>query len=438
MPTSNDTTNLSVAFVVFDIGKNVHALAAYAGHDLRPILSPEFLRATPDGFARATAVIDALLASGDYDCIVLGHEPTGVYHETWGHALCDRYAAALRPDAHPRLVYRFLNPFQTKQDRKRVLGRNRKSDFTDLAAIARCLSDGAGTPAFLPTAQDIVFQHWAAAYFHTVRDLRRLTRQLLSAFDRLWPGALVDVPRFQRAHPRLSPPVPLVRSKPLERKLVRALIRHAPNPHLIRDMSPDDLLAFLRTHVGRASPATAQRVLACAQHALLPPPDVAAVLAACLQRDFDLYLTLEARLLALSAEAEQLVPASPAAVLTSLPGLSPCLAARYLAGVGRPDRFSSPNQVWALAGFDPLPSDSGDTRRTGPISRKGDPAFRDTLFMIGVHTARFCPPIAQAKARALARGLSPVGATLHAAHKANRLCWRLLRDQRPYDPHRLA
>lgn len=137
-------------------------------------------------------------------------------------------------------------------------------------------------------------------------------------------------------------------------------------------MSPDDLLAFLRTHVGRASPATAQRGLACAQHALLPPPDVAAVLAACLQRDFDLYLALEARLLALSAEAEQLVPPSPAAVLTSL-------AARYLAAVGRPDRFSSPNQVWALAGFDPLASDSGDTRRTGPISRKGDPAFRDTL-----------------------------------------------------------
>jgi len=438
MSTANDTINPSVAYVVFDIGKNVHAMAAYAGHDLRPIVKPEFLRANPDGFARAATVVDDLLASGAYDCIVLGHEPTGVYHETWGHALRDRYAPALRPDAHPRIDYRFLNPFQTKQDRKRVLGRNRKTDFTDLAAIARCLADGAGTPAFLPAAHDILFQHWAASYFRAVRDMRRLTLQLLSAFDRLWPGALVDVARFQRAHPKLSPPVPLVHSKPLERKLVRALILHAPNPHLIRRMSADDLLALLRTHVGRASPATARRVLDCAQHALLPPPDITAVLAAHLQHDFDLYLALEARLLALSAEADQLVPDSPAAVLTSVPGLSPCLAARYLAGIGQADRFASPNQVWALAGFDPLPSDSGDARHAGPISKKGDPAFRDALFMIGVHTSRLCPPIADAKARALSRGLSPVGATLHAAHKANRLCWRLLLDQLPYDPARLS
>ena len=225
-------------------------------------------------------------------------------------------------------------------------------------------------------------------------------------------------------------------SKPLERKLVRALIQQCPDPHAVRRMSESELVAFLRQHTGRASAITARRVLNCVNRSLLPPPDIAAVLAHQLQLDFEQYLALEARLNAWMAEAERLVPGSAAAVLTTIPGISPCLAARYLAGVGQAQRFSSANEVWALAGFDPLPSDSGDLRRTGPVSKKGDPAFRDTLFMIGVHTSQHCPPIAEAKARALKRGLSPVGATLHAAHKANRLCWRLLHNQIPYDPTR--
>lgn len=325
MSTYNDTTKETVAYVVFDIGKNVHAMAAYADQELRPIVKPEYILADQTGFERAGVVLDELLTGGKYDRIVVGHEPTGVYHEAWARALCDRYANALRPESRPYIDYQFLNPYQTKQDRKRILGRNRKTDFLDLAAIARCLADGAGSPAYLPRAQDLVFQQWAASYYQGVRARRRLTIQLLSAFDRVWPGALVDVGRFKQAHPKLAVPQPLVLSKPLERKLVRALIQQCPDPHAVRRMSESELVAFLRQHTGRGSAIAARRVLNCVNRSLLPPPDIAAVLAHQLQLDFEQYLALEARLNAWMAEAERLVPGSAAAVLTTIPGISPCI-----------------------------------------------------------------------------------------------------------------
>src|SRR5512143_272969 len=100
------------------------------------------------------------------------------------------------------------------------------------------------------------------------------------------------------------------------------------------------------------------------------------------------------------AEAQRLVPASPAAVLLSVSGSSPYHAARYLALVGDVERFASADHRWAFAGVDPVYQQSGDRRWVGHLSKRGDPAFRDTLYLIGQRTAQHCPPIQQAFRRA--------------------------------------
>src|SRR5579859_159221 len=134
------------------------------------------------------------------------------------------------------------------------------------------------------------------------------------------------------------------------------------------------------------------------------------------------YQQLEHDQAQLIAEAERLVPASRAAVLLSVPGISPYHAARYLALVGDVERFASADHLWAFARFDPVYQQSGDSRWVGHLSKRGDPAFRDTLYLIGQSTARHCPPIQQAFRRAY-RGQRRrrVLATIRAAHKANRL-----------------
>jgi transposase len=431
-------THCTTLYVVLDIGKNVHWLGAYAGFELQPVVEPLELRSDRSGFERVTAILDGLLACGLYDRVVLGHEPTGVYHENWARAFMERYASHLHGQASPAMDYRFVNPLLSKREREaQAKGRKRKTDRADLPAIAACLRDGKSQPAFLATDHGLRLYLWGRAYRHNQRERRRLTRLILSQMDRLWPGAVVNVKRFRKRHPNLEAPRPLARSKPLERKHIRAILGRCPNPHHFLALGESGILAFFRAHVGRCGPKTAHHAYQVVKNALLPPPEVATLLAEQLQADFTRYLILERDYLDLAEQAKHLVPGSPAAVLTTIPGVSALLAARYLAHLGHPQRFLTAAQVWSFAGFDPVTQESGDFRRVGHISRKGDPGLRDTLFLIGHHTARNVPAIGRIKQRAKARGMRDVAATLHAAHKANRICHHLLYHQVPFDPDRL-
>ena len=428
-------TTSQTLFVVLDIGKNVHWLGGYRGFGLQPVVEPLAVRSDRSGFAQVTTVVDALLVSGDYDQVILGHEPSGVYHEAWARALYERYVSARPAEAQPPVIYRYLNPLLSKRAREQLTqGRLRKTDRLDLVAIARCLREGDGQPAYLPTVAALRFQRWGENYRQLVQERQRLTVALLSQLDRLWPGAVVNVRRFQQMHPDLDVPVPLVLSKPLERERVQAILCHCPNPYEFLALSETGVQAFFRTHLGRSGPATARLAYQVAQNAILPPPDIAVLLAEELQADFQHYLALAQRLAQLQQQVYTLLPGSPAEVLTTIPGVSPFLAARYLAYVGHPQRFDKASQIWAFAGFDPVTAESGDARRIGHISCKGRPGFRDTLFLIGLHTANHLPAFAQTKQQALTRGKGHVAAIIHVAHRANRLCHHLLYHQVPFDP----
>jgi transposase len=431
-------TTETTLFVSLDIGKNVHWLGTYAGFGLNEVRKPLKVKSDRAGFGQVTDLFDELIASGSYDQVILGHEPTGIYHEAWGRALAERYQPAEPDPSQPPVHYQFVNPLTSKKRREaQNRGRYRKTDRLDLKAIALALRDGEGQPAFLATGSNLQFQLWGKRYRQTEKQRRQASRTVLGLLDRLWPGAVVNVKRFRQMHPDLSPPQPLVLTHPLDRKLVRVLLTHAPNPYHLQAMTDDQLLTFLRTHLGRGGPATVQRLRQALDQALLPPTEVAALLASEMQTTFAGYLALAEQIDALITQAETLVPGSPAQVLTTIPGVSPFLAARYLAHLGHPQRFTTPDQVWAFAGLDLVTHQSGDTQRLGQITRKGNPALRDTLFLIGFHTRQHVPAIGRAYQRATGRGLGPVAATLHAAHKANRLCQRMLFHQRPFDPQRL-
>ncbi|MFQ5859300.1 MAG: transposase, partial [Anaerolineae bacterium] len=320
----------SSAFVPVDIGKNVHWFAVLAGLDLTPIVAARKLRANRAGFEELAGVLDGLLQSGQYVRIVLGMEPTGIYHEALARALDARYADFHDAAAQPQLDFRFLNPLVVKRQRDILSGaRQRKTDRIDLDAIALCLRDGQGYRARLPGGDEMPFVLWARAYRTAQRQRRRRELAMLTQIDQLWPGLLVNVKRFQKMHPELEAPVPLVKSHPLERLSVQAILQHCPNPHDFLALGQDGIQAFLRQHVGRCGPKTAGKAFHIVSEALLPPHDVAAILAVQLQAEAQRYFDLLAHIDALEQQAEILVPNSPAAVLLSLPGIGTRLAGRY-------------------------------------------------------------------------------------------------------------
>jgi len=145
-------------FFPVDIGKNVNWFAAYAGYELKEIIAPRKVRSDRQGFEQMTLAFETLLACGAYDRLVPGLEPTGVYHENWSRAMVERYQTE-RVGQQPQVDFCFLNPWSSSRRRDELnRGRKRKTDPIDLKAIASCLRDGLGQPAFLADVPNLRFQ----------------------------------------------------------------------------------------------------------------------------------------------------------------------------------------------------------------------------------------------------------------------------------------
>lgn len=175
-----------ILIVALDIGKDVHHLYLRTGAD-EELLPPTKIASLAAGYQQVIAIVDELMASGAYDLVLLGHEPTGVYHEAWSHALAERYHAHRIGAATPALRYRQLNPALVKQERQRKSHRRRKTDAIDVTAMASLLAAGAGNPVPQLDAnavqQRVLLQQLRVAG----RAHLRQGMQLRTMLDRLWP-----------------------------------------------------------------------------------------------------------------------------------------------------------------------------------------------------------------------------------------------------------
>jgi len=418
--------------ILLDMGKNVHWLTALTAAS-QELIRPRKLPSTQTGLNRFFELVEPLISSARFDLVLLGHEPTGVYHEPWARTFVERYAAHLAGPCRPQIKYVFFNPYQVKLARLQTHLRHRKNDPRDLAAMFDLMTRGLGHPAFLPTGVEMLVRNEVGFIRSQSRLLGRLERQLLQQLDRLWPGAVVNVAKFSRAHPELDHPTPIIQTNPLQRDRLRVLLRHCPNPYDLRAMSDQEILTLYRQHVGRAGPALLNTLHSWTDNAVLLPKNVSAPLAAQVQRLFEQFVYTETLIEDGHGRLEPLIPLTPARHIPAIPGLSVNDAARYLAGVGAARRFHRDAEVWALAGWDPITDGSGDSPdRVGHISKHGDPAFRNALYQMGYRTALHYAPIGLTFLNAVGRGKSEIEATIHAAHRVNRICFHLLNNDEPF------
>jgi transposase len=79
-------------------------------------------------------VAHRLVDSRRHTAIIVGLEPTGIYHEAWAYAL--------QRDFGDTVVLQLVNPFRTKQKCKQLNKRaERKTDPIDAESLAHCLRD---------------------------------------------------------------------------------------------------------------------------------------------------------------------------------------------------------------------------------------------------------------------------------------------------------
>ena len=175
-----------------------------------------------------------------------------------------------------------------------------------------------------------------------------------------------------------------------------------------------------------------------ARTAEVPLRQLVAVARQVLTADLALLADLDAQIAAAEDRIAVLLPATEYAVLTTVPGWGTVRAAAYAAALGPISRWPAAAKIYRAAGLTPTQYESAGRRRDGRISREGSVPLRRALLDLGVGLWHR-DPAAQIYATRLRERGKPGGIVACAlAHRANKIAYAIVRDQKPYDPTRWA
>jgi transposase len=220
-----------------------------------------------------------------------------------------------------------------------------------------------------------------------------------------------------------------------ESKGALVLLSGFATPTALRRISHDDLTAWLKARGVRATAALAARAKAAAeaQHATVHGEGIAAQVVGRIVASLQ---ALRRELAELDAEIERRFQAHPqAAVLLSLPGMGPVLAAQFLAATGGDVTvFQTADRFAAVSGLAPAPRDSG--RVTGNLRRPQRYSRRllRVAYLSAQVSIRYCPESRAYYDRKRAEGKRHTQAVLALARRRSNVLWAMLRDNRSFTP----
>jgi transposase len=121
-------------------------------------------------------------------------------------------------------------------------------------------------------------------------------------------------------------------------------------------------------------------------------------------------------------------------LLLSIPGVGFVTATVILAEFGDLRRFGCSRQIGAHAGVTAYRDESGERRRPGHMSKKGNAHVRKTLYMAAMSASTFNPQMRTAYRRLIARGKEPMVALVVIMRKLLVLMRAIIVTGKPFDP----
>lgn len=390
---------LSTIVVAVDVGKNSAMLSATDNARHR-LLGPVEFAMTRSDLSSMVGRINATVPT--FAQVKVGIEAAGHYHR-------------------PVLDYRWPNEWEVLElnpahvaEQRRIQGRRRvKTDAIDLEAITELLLAGRGLPI---RAHQRVLGELSAWATHRTRRVATRTatkNQLLGQLDRAFPGLTLALPDV------------------LGTKIGRLVAAEFADPARLSRLGVARLIRFAAARDIQLRRPVAQRLVGAAKDAL--PTEDAAIARRVLAADLDLLADLNTQINDAETELAALLPASPFATVTTVPGWGVVRASNYAAAVGDPQRWPGPRQLYRASGLSPMQYESAGKRRDGTISREGSVALRRALIDLGIGLWH-CEPAAKTYAAELkSRGKHGGIIACALANRANRIAYAMVRDHRCYD-----
>lgn len=393
--------------VPVDVGK-WSAMALVADHHGEVLEAPFEFRLDEPGVGGLLAVIGRAEAAREAVICRVGVESAGHYHQT----LVSRLRAA-------GLEVVELNPAAVKEARSQQLLRRLKSDERDLGAMAELLIRGAGRP---PRLLDEAAAGQAAWVSHRRRKVAAhvaLSNQVQGHLDLVFPGLAACF------------------SDLLGAKAGAVIVRDLADPDRMRRLGVEGLRRFVARRGVILRRAKAEQLLEAATVALRLPVAEREPRAALLAADVALLDALGEEISRAEHALAEVLPATPAAVLTSLPGVGVVRASAYGAAIGDPWRFTNADAAYRASGLVPAEYASAGRRRGSQrISREGSVELRQAIIELGRGLAGHDDDFAAYRRRLRSSGKRPAVAAVAVGRRAHRLGFAMLRSQQPYDPDR--
>lgn len=393
----------SLVVVAVDVGKNTVACSVTDDQRHR-LYGPVDFAMTRSGLDSTVARIRRLVPATAG--VKVGVEAAGHYHQP-----------LLTPASWPtgwELLE--LNPAHVTEQR-RVQGRRRvKTDAIDLEAITELVLAGQGAPV---TERAEVIGELAAWVRHRSRRVEArsaLKNQLLGQLDRAFPGLTLALPDV------------------LGTKVGRLVAEHFADPARLASLGEARFVRFAATRGLQVRRPTATRLVASAREALSTRD--AAVAREIVANDLQMLMVLDQQVIEAEDHLRALLPRTPLAILTTVPGWATVRASAYGAAIGDPCRWPGPRQIYRAAGLSPMQYESAGKRRDGAISREGNVELRRALIDLGIGLWLNDPAAKTYAAGLRARGKKGGVIACALANRANRIAYALVRDQHPYDPSR--
>jgi transposase len=395
--------------VPVDVGKRA-AVALVADHYGQIIAAPFEFGLTVSGVGKLVATITAVRQRVGAQSVRVGVEAAGHYHQA--------LAATLRSDGFDVVE---LNPYQVKLARVQLGAARVKTDERDCMAMVELLVRGQGWPLHRQDgamAEQVV---WVAHRRRKLAAAQALGSQVHALADLAFPGLTGCF------------------STGLEAKTLRMLLGTLGDPARVAAMSVADLVDHARAHQVRMTRPKAVQVIAAAGEAMCVPRAQRAAAAALLTTEVHALEALQRDLAACDQRLAQLLPDTPAGVLTSIPGVGAVTASYYGAALGDPARFTGAGAAYRYSGLAPTSYESAGRRAgTVKISKVGSVELRQAMIALGAGIALHHPDFAAYKRRLIDGGKKPLVSVVAVAHRAHRLAFAMIRSQQPYDPAKWA
>ena len=311
-----------------------------------------------------------------------------------------------------------LNPAAVKAARGQQLRARQKTDERDLAAIADLLIRGAGRPPQQRTGALLEQAAWVGHRRRKVDMGRRLRQQIHAQLDPVFPGlgaCFGDI---------------------FDTRSGRMILTEFCNPERVVRLGTTRLANCTRTRGIRMSVAKAEQIVACAREALTPQTRQRDLVEQLLAADLAMFITVEAEILRCERELAALIAATPAGVLTSIPGVGVVRASAYGAALGDHTRFTNADAAYAFAGLSPASYESaGRVRPVVGITKSGSVTLRQAILELGkgMGMGMHHPDFADYRARLISRGKPRPIAAVAVAHRAHRVAFALMRDGVVFD-----